>query len=112
MCTMLVDDSAASPNIRGDLPLYKSTPRGSAVSTSDEDELHHSPTSPSLSLFCEDNVTSDVFPNSPSMPAGMKRLPLFCINIIFLIVEQIRVSPTTSIVHNESSLMGIEVYAC
>ena len=71
------------------------------MSTSDEDELHHSPTSPSLSLFCEDNsvnVTSDVFPNSPSMPAGMKRLPLFCINIIFIIVQQIHVPPTISIV--------------
>eukprot|EP00731_Ephydatia_muelleri_P005134 Em0002g1310a len=68
ICTMLVDDNA-SPHRRLS-PLHESTPRVSTVSSSDEEELLHSPTSPSISLFSEDksvDVTSDVVPSTPSM---------------------------------------------
>eukprot|EP00731_Ephydatia_muelleri_P006970 Em0003g1218a len=68
ICTMVVDDNA-SPHRRLS-PLHESTPRVSTVSSSDEEELLHSPTSPSISLFSEDksiDVTSDFVPSTPSM---------------------------------------------
>ena len=82
---MLVDDNA-SPHRRLS-PLHESTPRVSTVSSSDEEELLHSPTSPSISLFSEDksvDVTSDVVPSTPSM-SGMKPFVIlnFCKHFVF-----------------------------
>ena len=83
---MLVDDNA-SPHRRLS-PLHESTPRVSTVSSSDEEELLHSPTSPSISLFSEDksvDITSNVVPNTPSM-SGMK--PFVILNFFKLFFSE------------------------